>query len=69
MSKSHIDDQIDPSLVLILIELCCMLCGQFMKAATMLIYDQCLKGWHMGCLMPPFDEIPTRNGFAFNVST
>jgi len=69
MSSFHIDDQIDPSLVSIFIELCCMLCGKFMKAAIMLICDQCLKGWHMGWLMPPLDEVPTVNGFAFDVST
>ncbi len=34
-----------------------MLCGQALGATTMLICDKCFRGWHMGCLMPPMEEM------------
>jgi hypothetical protein len=30
-----------------------ILCGR----CAMLIYDQCSKGWHMGCLTLPWEKI------------
>ncbi len=40
---SHVNGQVDPSLVVVLVGLCCMLCGQFTRVATMLICDWCPK--------------------------
>jgi hypothetical protein len=47
----------DPSLAMVLASLRCMLCGQVLEAAIMLICDKCFGGWHMGCLMPPMEEV------------
>jgi len=32
------------------------MCGQFIRATTMLLCDQCSKGWHMGCRNPSLRE-------------
>jgi hypothetical protein len=53
----NVDGQMDPSLVVVLVNLRCLLCGQALGAATMLIFDKCSQGWHMGCLMPPMEEM------------
>jgi hypothetical protein len=39
-----------------------MLCEQYFGVITMLIYDQCSQGWHMGCLTPPWEKILIENG-------
>jgi len=39
-----------------------MLCEQYFGVITMLIYDQCSQGWHMGCLMLPRGEMLVENG-------
>jgi hypothetical protein len=39
----HVDGQIDPSLAICLARLRCMLCGQAIGVATMLICDGCSK--------------------------
>ena len=31
----------------------CFVCGKSKGAATMLLCDQCQRGWHMACLRPP----------------
>ncbi len=49
----NVNCQIDPSLILVFAYLQCMSCGQFSRISTMLIYDQCSRGRHMGCLTPP----------------
>jgi hypothetical protein len=36
----------------------CFVCGGKKKAATMLLYDQCQRGWHMTCLRPPLTSLP-----------
>jgi hypothetical protein len=36
---SHVNGQVDPSLVVVLVGLCSMLCGQSIRVATMLICD------------------------------
>jgi len=36
----HVDGQVESSLTIVLVELCCMLCKQFIGATTMLICDQ-----------------------------
>jgi len=53
----------DPSLVMVLTGLQCMLCGQALGATTMLICDKCSRGWHMGCLMPLMEEVPLGKWF------
>jgi len=53
--------------VVVPIGLWCMLCGQFLGAITMLMCDQCSRGWHMGCLTPPLNEILVKNDFSFGV--
>jgi hypothetical protein len=37
----NVDGKINPSLVVVFIDLWCMLCKQFLGATTMLICDQC----------------------------
>jgi hypothetical protein len=54
----NVDGQMDPSLVVVPAGLRCMLCGQASRAAIMLICDKCFQGWHMGCLVPPMEEMP-----------
>ena len=54
----HIDGIVDPTLAIVLAGLRCMLCGHATGAATMLVCDRCSRGWHMGCLTPPFACIP-----------
>jgi hypothetical protein len=53
----NVDGQMDPSLTMVLVNLQCMLCGQALRDATMLICDKYSQGWHMGCLMPPMEEM------------
>jgi hypothetical protein len=49
------DGHIDPSLPVIPIGLWCMLYGQSIGVATMLVCDWCSRGWHMACLTSPLD--------------
>ncbi len=49
----HVDGSIDLFLTIVPTRFHCMLCGQAVGAATMLICDPCSKGWHMGYFMPP----------------
>jgi hypothetical protein len=58
--------QIDPSLVVVLVGLWSKLCGQSSRIAIMLICDQCSKKRHIGCLMPPLEEVVVRKWFFFN---
>jgi hypothetical protein len=52
------NSQIDPSLAVVLIGLHYMLYGQSMGVfKSMLFCDQCFRGWHMGCFMPPLKEV------------
>ncbi len=50
-----VDDQIHPPLVIVFICLLCMLCKQFLKVSTMLIYNWCSIGWYMGYLTSPME--------------
>jgi hypothetical protein len=43
-----------------------MLCGQSLGVTIMLIYDQCCQGWHMGCLIPPLEEVPIDKWFCMH---
>jgi hypothetical protein len=59
--------QINPSLAIVRTRLCCILYIWIIYgAAIILICDQCSKGWHMGCFMPPLEATLLENGFAFN---
>jgi hypothetical protein len=52
----NMDSQFDPSFVVVLIGY--MLYWQSMGVfKSMLFCDQCFRGWHMGCLMPPLNEM------------
>ncbi len=62
----NVDDQMDPSLIMVLVGLQCMLCGQALRAATMLICDKCFPSWHMGCHMPPIEEMLVGKWFAID---
>jgi hypothetical protein len=59
----NVDGQRDPYLVVVPVGLWCMLCQQASRDAIMLIYDKCFQGWHMGCLMPPMEEVPIGKWF------
>jgi hypothetical protein len=65
----NVDCQIEPSLAIVHFANLCMLCRQFLKATTMLIYDQCSNGWHMRCLTPPLKEILVRKWFCFRCTS
>jgi hypothetical protein len=65
----NVDCQIEPSLAIVHLANLCMLRRQFLKATTMLIYDQCSNGWHMRCLTPPLKEILVRKWFFFQCTS
>ncbi|KAH8964558.1 hypothetical protein BDL97_04G074100, partial [Sphagnum fallax] len=50
---------VDPSLVVVHARLRCMLCGSRGGATHMLVCDRCSRGWHMACMTPPMDVVPT----------
>ncbi len=53
----NVDGQIDPSLMVVPIGLHCVLCGQFVGVASMLMCDWWSKGWYMGCLTLHLDKV------------
>jgi hypothetical protein len=53
----NVDGQIDLYLIMVLTSLQYMLYGQSLGTTIMLICDNCYRGWHMGCLMPPLEKI------------
>ncbi|BBM99042.1 hypothetical protein Mp_1g18210 [Marchantia polymorpha subsp. ruderalis] len=55
----NVDGTMDPSLTIVRAGLRCMLCGSTDQAAHMLVCDRCSRGWHMSCLTPPIDVVPT----------
>ena len=55
----NVDGTMDPSLAVVRAGLRCMLCGSARDAARMLLCDICSRGWHMSCLTPPVDVVPT----------
>jgi hypothetical protein len=59
----HVDGSIDPFLRIVPTRFRCMLCGQAMGVATMLICDRCSKGWHMGCFTPALHEVSVDKWF------
>jgi hypothetical protein len=42
---------------------CIMLCRQYLRTTITLICDQCCRGWHMGCFIPPLEEMPIDKWF------
>ena len=36
----------------------CKVCGEKKGATTMLLCDECQRGWHMACLTPPLSKLP-----------
>ena len=56
----NIDGIVDPNLSMIPPSLKCMLCGRAQEAATMTLCNVFSTGWHMRCLTPPLDQIPSR---------
>jgi hypothetical protein len=55
----NVDGTIDASLVVIRAGLRCMLCGFKGGVAHMLVCDRCYRGWHIVCMTPPMDVVPT----------
>jgi hypothetical protein len=55
----NVDGIVDPSLAMVRASLRCMLCGSRGGIAHMLVWDRCSKGWHMACMTPPMDVVPT----------
>ena len=53
-----IDGTVHPELTVMPEGLPCFVCGEKKWAATMLLYDQCQRDWHMACLRPPFTSLP-----------
>ncbi len=53
----NVDDTVDPSLVVVQVDLKCMLCGSRGGATHMLVCDRCSRGWHMVCMTPPMDVV------------
>jgi hypothetical protein len=47
----HIDGEVDLSLIIIPLGLCCMLCVQSIWTTIMLMCDQHSTNWHMQCVM------------------
>jgi hypothetical protein len=56
----NVDGTIDPNLAVVWAGLRCMLCGSRGGATHMLVCDECSRGWHMVCMTPPMDLVPTR---------
>jgi hypothetical protein len=54
-----IEGTVHPELDVVLECLPCFVCGEKKRAATMLLCDQCQRGWHMACLRPPLTSLPS----------
>lgn len=54
-----IDGSVHPELAVVPDGLPCFVCGEKKGAATMLLCDQCQRGWHMACLTPPLSTLPS----------
>jgi len=59
----NVDGQIDIFLAIVHASFWCMLCRQFLGLTIMLMCDQCLRGWHMGCLIPSLNEAQVKKWF------
>ena len=47
-----------PELVVVPAGYKCVVCREKKDATTMLLCDQCQRGWHMACLTPPLSTLP-----------
>lgn len=56
-----LDGSLHHELEVVLDGLPCIVCGEKKGVATMLLCDQCQRGWHMACLMPPLSTLPSRD--------
>jgi hypothetical protein len=54
----HVDGQVDPLLLVIIVGLWCMLHIESWGVTTMLVCDHCSKGWYTCCITPPFVNVP-----------
>jgi hypothetical protein len=59
----HIDGQVHLSLIIVPTRLCCMLCGQSMRVAIMLICDKCSKVGIWDVLHHHWKKYQSENGF------
>jgi ABC-type methionine transport system permease subunit len=59
----NMDGQIDLFSTIVYASFWCMLFGQFLGLITMLVCDQCLRGWHMGCIIPSLNETLVKKWF------
>ena len=53
-----IEGTIYPELAVVPANYRCVVCGEKKGVATMLLCDQCQRGWHMACLTPPLSMLP-----------
>jgi hypothetical protein len=53
-----IEGTVHPELAVVPKGLSCFMCGEKKRVATMLLYDQCQRGWHMTCLRPSLTSLP-----------
>jgi hypothetical protein len=61
----NVDGTIDPSLAVLWADLRCMFCGSRGGASHMLVCDRCFRGWHMVCMTPLMDVVPTGRWVCF----
>ena len=53
-----IEDTVHPEPTVMPEDFICFVCGEKKRTATMLLCDQCQRGWHMTCLWPPLTSLP-----------
>lgn len=53
------DGEIDMSLAYVSDDLECSACGSAAHGGDMPLCDNCGRGWHIWCLDPPLEEVPT----------
>jgi len=61
-----INGSIHYELVVVLDSLPCFVCCEKKGVSTILLYNQCQRGWHMACLIPPFQLFFLKIGFILN---
>ena len=54
-----IEGTVYPELAIVPESLPCFVCGKKKIAATMILCDQCQRGWHMTCLTPTLTSLPS----------
>jgi len=56
-----IEGFVHPELIVVSIVLPYYMCGKKKGVATLLLCDQCQRGWHVAYLMPPLSTLPSGN--------